>query len=44
MNSSTSFVECDRLFIKDFLLFDIELQKTLESRANVIENMKNALE
>lgn len=37
MNSSTSFTECDRLFIRDFLLYDKMITEKIKSENDAID-------
>jgi hypothetical protein len=37
MNSSTSFTECDRLFIRDFLLYDKMITDKIKAENDAME-------
>lgn len=39
MNSSTSFMECDRLFLRDFFLFDKRVAEHIKSKDSVVASI-----
>lgn len=39
MNSSTSFMECDRLFLRDFFRFDKRVSEHIKSKDSVVASI-----
>lgn len=39
MNSSTSFMECDRLFLRDFFRFDKRVAEHIKSKDSVVASI-----
>lgn len=41
MNSSTSFTECDRLFLRDFLLYDKIITEKIKAENDALDALNN---